>query len=84
MKKIVYLVKKGNEYLTALVGPEGETDVNMLTPCFSIYRYDAAQLERAKMAAQIIAALQRDENEKWSVERYNKMTYMVEAVATCG
>lgn len=79
----VYLIKKGNEYLTAITGPEGETDVNKMRRRFSIYRYDAAQIPKAKVARQIIVALRREGDEPWSITKYDKLSYYEREVARC-
>lgn len=80
MREIVYLVRKGNKYLQAVTGEEGETDVTKMRLTFSIYRYDAVQLPGVAIAKQTIQALRKDGDESWGISRYNKVTYFEEVL----
>lgn len=73
-RETVYLARMGNQYLTAITGQSGETDVQKMRRCFSVYRYDAAQIPKAIIAKQVVKALKRDGDDIWSVERYNKIS----------
>ncbi|MBQ9212084.1 MAG: hypothetical protein IJ153_11480 [Clostridia bacterium] len=82
-ERTVYLVKKGNEYLQAITGSEGETDVTKMQQRFSIYLYDAAQIPKARIAKQIVMALIQDGDEPWTIVKFDKLSYYAQEVARC-
>ena len=81
MRQRVYLVRKGKQYLQAVRSGEGVTDTDRFQAVFTVYRYDAAQLPGVSYAQQIIRALRKDDDEDWSISRYNKLTYYEEVLS---
>lgn len=63
-----FLVMKGNEYLMALAEIEGK-----VLPIFTIYKYDAARLERRADAYRVKRKLQRPD-EQWRLVAFNWAT----------
>ncbi len=61
-----YVIKRGNEYLVGM-------NISKTANNFSIYRYDAIQIENLEMAQRIIRRL-RKPGEEWHITYLDRLT----------
>ena len=75
MRQKAYLIRKGYEFLSAMV--DYEMDIEKMEPRMSLYKYDAARIPRRNTAEQIQAILTErypDQKWPWEVVRFNAFT----------